>query len=49
MGGDLYADGAGSCGCDAGLRPIGAVHSVIFGGFSPEAVAGPLSILTHGW
>ncbi len=36
----LYADGAGSRGGDAGLRPHRAIHSVIFGGFSPEAVAG---------
>lgn len=28
---------------------IGAVHSVIFGGFSPEAVAGALLIPTHDW
>ncbi len=45
----LYADGAGSRGRDAGLRPHWAVHSVIFGGFSPEAVAGRIMILTHGW
>lgn len=28
---------------------IGAVHSVIFGGFSPEAVAGRIIDSTHDW
>ena len=26
--------------CDAGLYRIGAIHSVVFGGFSPDALAG---------
>ena len=36
---DLHADGAGAGHRHAGLRRIGAVHSVIFGGFSSEAIA----------
>ena len=36
---DLHADGARAGHRHAGLRRIGAVHSVIFGGFSSEAIA----------
>ena len=36
---DLHADGARAGDRHAGLRRIGAVHSVIFGGFSSEAIA----------
>ncbi len=38
-GNDLYADGSRGGGGDAGLRRIGAPHSVIFGGFSSQAIA----------
>ena len=38
--GDLYANGAGSGGGYAGLRAHRRDPPVIFGGFSPEAVAG---------
>lgn len=36
----IYRPDPGSRLCDAGLRRIGAVHSVVFAGFSPEALAG---------
>ena len=36
---DLHADGARAGDRHAGLRRIGAVHSVIFAGFSAEAIA----------
>ena len=36
---DLHADGARAGDRHAGLRRIGAMHSVIFGGFSSEAIA----------
>ncbi len=45
----FIADGAGSRGRDAGLRPHWRGASVIFGGFSPEAVAGRIIDSTHGW
>ena len=34
------SDGPGGCRGDAGLRAVGAPHSVVFGGFSAEALAG---------
>ncbi len=38
-GGHVHADGARAGHRHAGLRRIGAVHSVVFGGFSAEAIA----------
>jgi acetyl-CoA synthetase len=35
----LHADDSGSGLRHAGLRPIGAIHSVVFGGFSPDSLA----------